>query len=221
MKRAGMWTAAGLGALTLLTGCAQRPIAQVRADANALYFDGRAEAAQDYYEEVVDRRPGDAQGHYELGRNLMALRRHAEAREQVILAYNLEPSNMTYFDGMADAYAASGDENALFQVLEHRIRDRGGAADYLAMGRYSQRLGHADEAERAFLGAAEIDGGQTPEPQRALAAFYRSIGDRDNEVKRLRMLLWFDPNDAEVTARLRQLGEIPGPSFVLEPAGRE
>lgn len=219
MKRVGAWATVGL--MVALVGCGQRPISQVRAEANHYYFDDQPQLAQPFYEEVVERRGGNAQGHYELGRNLLALGRASEAREQMILAYNLEPANPTYFDGMADAYVAAGNEEDLFQALEHRIRDRGGVEDYIAMGRYAQKLGHADEAERAFLSAAEVDGGRTVAPQQALAAFYRSIGDEASEIERLRMVLWFDAHDAAVTGRLRELGQIPGPSFVLAPAGRE
>lgn len=221
MKRAGAWTALAAGLSVAIAGCSQRPIAQVRADANASYYGGDYQAALPLYEEVVNRHPGDAQGHYELGRNLLRMGKASEAREQMILAYNLDPSNMDYFDGMADAYVAAGNEDELFNALEHRIRDRGGVADYMAMGRYAEKLGHADEAERAYLSAAEIDGGKSKGPQMALANFYHSIGDKKNEIKRLRMVLWFDPSDAEINTRLRELGEIPGPSFVLAPAGRE
>lgn len=210
----------GLVVLAGVAGCG-RSIAEVRAGANDYYFDGNYAEAQPLYEEVVERRPGDAQSNYELGRNLLALGQFSEARERMILAYNLEPSNEKYFQGMADAMAAAGNEDDLFDALEHRIADRGGVEDYIMLGRYAQRIGKADEAERALLSAAEIDGGETVEPQKALANFYRSIGDRDAEVRRLRMMLWFDKNDAEVTTRLRELGEIPGPTFALPPAGRE
>jgi tetratricopeptide (TPR) repeat protein len=222
MTRAAIWTAAaGVGLMAMLAGCAQRQVAQVRADANALYFNGAHQQAQPLYEEVVQREGGGARGHYELGRNLLALGRSGEAREQMILAFNLEPANLGYFDGMADAYVAAGNEEDLFEALEHRIRDRGGVDDYLVLGRYAQRLGHADEAERAYLSAAEIDGGSTRAPQEALAGFYRAVGDVPGEVRRLRMVLWFDATDVAVANRLRELGEIPGPSLALEPVGRE
>lgn len=214
--------ALGVGALSLVLGVAgcSRPLSQVRAGANQYYFDGMYADAQPLYQEIVDRRPGDARSNYELGRNLLAMGQITEARERMILAYNLEPSNETYFAGMADALAAAGNEDDLFDALEHRIADRGGVADYIMLGRYAQKIGKADEAERAFLGAAEIDRGQTAAPQKALAGFYRSIGDNDAEVRRLRMMLWFDSQDAEVNARLRELGQIPGPTFALPPAGR-
>lgn len=221
MNRAMLSVVMGLIFGAGLAGCAQRPLSSLRADGNYYYYRGEYASALPYYQEVVDRKGGNAQGHYELGRTLLALGRASEAREQMVLASSLDPDNMDYFDGLADAYVATGDEDDLFQALEHQARDRGAVADYLRMGRYAQKLGHADEAERAFLGAAEIDGGQTRKPQMALAEFYRSIGDKDNEVRRLRMALWFDPADHEVETRLRELGQIPGPTFVLEPAGRE
>ena len=225
MSRAGRVArtgAFGVGVLSLVLGVAgcSRPLSQVRAGANQHYFDGRYADAQPLYQEIVDRRPGDARSNYELGRNLLAMGQITEARERMILAYNLEPSNETYFEGMADALAAAGNEDDLFDALEHRIADRGGVADYIMLGRYAQKIGKADEAERAFLGAAEIDGGKTAAPQKALAEFYRSIGDTDAEVRRLRMMLWFDRQDAAVNARLRELGQIPGPTFALPPAGR-
>lgn len=221
MRRAAVLTGLILGVAGGLTACGPRPLSMVRADANYHYFRAEYQEAQPLYEEVVQRRAADAEAHYELGRNLLALGRATEAREQMILAYNLQPQNETYFEGMADAYVAAGNEEDLFDALEHQIRDRGGVADYLRFGKYAQKLGHADEAERALLGAAEIDGGRTIEPQLALADFYRSVGDRENEIRRLRMALWFDPSDDEIEARLRELGQVPGPTFVLEPAGRE
>ncbi|HZW10398.1 MAG TPA: tetratricopeptide repeat protein [Phycisphaerales bacterium] len=221
MRRAAVLTGLMLTIAGGLTGCGARPVSMVRADANYHYFRGEFAEAQPLYEEVVDRRAAHAEAHYELGRNLLALGRASEAREQMILAYNLEPHNEAYFEGMADAYLAAGDEEALFNALEHQIRDRGSVEDYLRFGKYAQKLGQADEAERALLGAAEIDGGQTPEPQLALADFYRTVGDRENEIRRLRMALWFNPSDAEIEARLRELGQVPGPTFVLQPVGRE
>ncbi|MBK7405569.1 MAG: tetratricopeptide repeat protein [Phycisphaerales bacterium] len=204
-----------------LAGCSQRPLSSLRADGNYYYYRGDYSSALPYYQEVVDRKGGNAEGHYELGRTLLALGRASEAREQMVLANSLEPENMEYFDGLADAFVATGDEDQLFQALEHQARDRGGVADYLRMGRYALKLGHPDEAERALLGAAEIDDGKTPAPQLALADFYHAIGDKDNEVRRLRMALWFDPADTEIQTRLRELGQIPGPTFVLEPSGRD
>jgi len=209
-----------------LAGCSQIhktfPTAEMtRANALTLASQGRYADAQPLFEQVVEQRNANAQAHYELGKNLLALDRPGEAREQMILAYNLEPANETYLKGLADALVASGDEEQLLAILNHRIEDEASAESYLLLGQYAQKIGHADEAERAYLAAADIAGDTSDKPQRALASFYRAIGDTPNEIKRLRMVLWFDPTDETVLRRLRELGQIPGPSFVLEPAGRE
>ena len=205
-----------------LVGCNQFKSAEmVRANALTLSTQGRYSEALPLYQEVVERRNADARAHYELGENLLALGRASEAREQMILAYNLRPGNEAYLNGLADAFVAAGDEDQLLALLNQRIKDNASAESYLRLGAYAQKIGHADEAERAYLVAADIAGTEDPMPQRALAAFYRAIGDTPNEIKRLRMVLWFDPSDATVQNRLRELGEIPGPSFVLKPIGRE
>lgn len=193
----------------------------VRAEANRLYHRGDYAGALPFNQEYVDRFPGNARGRYECGRTLLALGRASEAREQMTLAYNIEPSSEEYLLGLADAMVANDEPDALVALLRHQAEDRATPTDYIRLGTYARKIGHADEAERALLEAAELDGGKSPAPQRALAEFYRSVSDRENEVKRLRMLLWFDQNDAKALNRLRELGEVPGPSFVLEPVGRD
>jgi hypothetical protein len=78
-------------------------------------------------------------------------------------------------------------------------------------------MGDADGAEHALLTAAKIDGGKTAAPQIALADFYRSIGDKKAEIVRLRNALYLDPKNPEIPKRLRELGEIPGPSLAMPP----
>jgi len=193
----------------------------IRANALTLSTQGRYDEALPLYQKVVEQRNADARAHYELGENLLALGRASEAREQMILAYNLKPDNEAYLKGLADAFVATGDNDQLLALLNQRIEDEASAESYLLLGAYAQKIGHADEAERALLAAADIAGTEDPMPQRALAAFYRAIGDTPDEIKRLRMVLWFDPSDIAVQNRLRELGEIPGPSFALKPIGRE
>lgn len=204
-------TAAGL------SGCGQRPLSMVRADANSHYFNGRFEQALPYNREFVDRKPSDAQGQYELGRTLMALNRHGEARQHLTVAYDLEPRNETYVEALAESMLNAGDAEALYAFLRRRVSESGRVEDHLRLGRFAHRLGNADEAHRAFLNAAEVDGGRTVGPQRTLAEFYRAIGDQEREVERLRMVLFFEPDNPQASVRLRELGHVPGPSLALPP----
>ena len=65
--------------------------------------------------------------------------------------------------------------------------------------------------------AARLDGGQTVEPQIALADFYLAAGDEEKAIRRLRMALGIDAENEIAIDKLRSLGEIPGPSFALTP----
>ncbi len=206
-----------LAGISGLGGCGQRPLSMVRADANAHYFNGRYEQALPYNSEFVDRKPSDAQGQYELGRTLLALDRPGDARQHLTVAYDLDPRNETYVEALAESMLRSGDSESLYALLRRRVSEQGRVEDHLRLGRFAHRLGNADEAHRAFLNAAEVDGGRTVEPQRTLAEFYRAIGDDDREVERLRMVLFFEPDNPQTGARLRELGYVPGPSFSLPP----
>ena len=211
----------GAGAIVLITvagaGCAQRALSMVRADANTHYFHGEYGQALPLNEEYVRRRPQNAQAQFELGRTLLALDEPAQARESLTIANTLEPDNDDYLGLLAEAMFRNGEFDALDQLLQRQIAERRRVEDCTRLGRFAQRMGNVDEAQRAFLNAAALDAGENPEPQRVLAEFYRSIGDSENEIRRLRMVLYFDPDDPAATERLRELGQVPGPSFAIHP----
>ena len=87
----------------------------------------------------------------------------------------------------------------------------------LRLGQFASRVGHADEALTALKTAARLDAGKSVEPQLALASFYGSVNDKPNEIRRLRMASWIAPANIQAAARLRALGEIPGPSQAIQP----
>jgi cytochrome c-type biogenesis protein CcmH/NrfG len=109
----------------------------------------------------------------------------------------------------------------LHKFLRGLAQDRGGVSDWVRLGRFTARMGDADGAEAALTTAATMDRGQTIEPQLALANLYRSIGATEREKERLRMALYLDPKNEAVMQRLRELGEIPGPSLVLQPTEQD
>src|SRR5205823_861758 len=83
---------------------------------------------------------------------------------------------------------AGGREDA-FRLLRSVADGRGLPADHIRLGRFLALAGDADGAEHSLKQAARIDGGKTIEPQMALADFYHQIGDKQSELKRLRMAL--------------------------------
>jgi Flp pilus assembly protein TadD len=207
-----------LGQLATLGGCSdRRALRVVREEGDKAYRFQRYEQAREEFAEVVERDPTDWEYRAKLGETLLILGRPVQAREQLAVAYDLRPQNAEILEDYARAMLASEDFDTLHQVLLERARETQRVEDYIRLGEYDLRAGDADSAERALITAANIDQGQTPEPQLALATFYETIGDETQAVRRLRMALYTDPENPEANERLRAKGHIPGPTFALPP----
>jgi tetratricopeptide (TPR) repeat protein len=209
----------GLAALGLaLAGCnSPRPLIDIRADADEAFEAGQYDAALADYLLYVDRSPGDAAVQARLAETFLATNQPERAVEHAWRAYDLNPASDPIIETLALSMHKAEQSGELFQFLKEQTNTRGRVEDFLRLGRYSTDAGDADSAELAFKTAAELDKGRSLAPQLALAHFYRHIGDKEAELARLRMALYLDPINAEVNARLRELGEIPGPTLALRP----
>ena len=98
-----------------------------------------------------------------------------------------------------------------------RTIDRGRMQDFMTLADYSLKEGDLDEAQRAYLTAAKIDGGMSSRPHLELARLYLKIGDRKRARERLGMAYYADPKDPEVIEEIRKSGETPGPTFAVVP----
>lgn len=204
--------------LAAAAGCAaQRQLPMVRAAGNEAYWDGDYTRAFENYQEYVDRKPEDVQGRVDLGRTLLAMGRASEAREHLIVAYDREPQHPDLADLLARAMVEAGEPDRAEVFLSRRARDIGRWEDYMLLGRYNTLIGKPDEARVALVTAARLAGAERVEPQLALASLYRSVGDRPREIERLRMALWIQPENPAIATRLRELGEVPGPTLALPP----
>jgi tetratricopeptide (TPR) repeat protein len=178
---------------------------------------GKFDAAVKDYAEYVNRRPEEHQFRYEYGKALLAAGQANEAEKQLKIASDVQPMNDEYLDARAEAMFAAGEREELTSMLARNAAERGRVADYTRMGKYAAKMGHPDEAKEALLTAAKLDHGRSFGVQKDLADFYGSVGDKTNEVKRLRMAFFLNPADEQVAGRLRKLGEVPGPSAGLRP----
>ncbi|MEM8758468.1 MAG: tetratricopeptide repeat protein [Planctomycetota bacterium] len=202
-------------------GCQSQP------SANTLRFRGDLALEQkkffeavEWYEQYLRRRPGDGQARYSLGRAYLNLDQPSRAREQFIQGLELGATEGLFIDGIAETLVETGQRDELFRLLRRTAEQERNAENYIRFGRFAALVGDADTAEEAFLTAARADQGRTIEPQLALADFYASVNDTAQELERLRMALWVDPEHPDVQARIIGLGEVPGPAFVLQPAER-
>lgn len=212
---------AGLLLLSVAAGCSnQRALPVVHAAGNEAYVRGNYSQAVVEYREYLDRKPYDTVVRHKLAKAYLASGDPQLARENASICHDVDPANTDYSATLAEAMLKSNDLDGLFAFLRSEAALRQRPADHILLGQYLARVGTADEAEAAFLAAARLDRGQNLGPQWELANFYRTIGAADKETDRLRMILWLRPNDPEATARLRELGKVPGPSYALPPAER-
>lgn len=211
------------GALVLLSmplsGCATgRPLHLIKSDAMDHADVGEYDKAVADFEQYLDQRRDDYKVRFEYGKSLLKVNRPQDARREFAICTEAEPLNDLYWDFFSESIYQQKDYGELTTILEQRCRDRGLPSDYLRLGRYMNKMGHADDAQNAYLTAAKIDAGKTAAIQHELADFYGERGDKANQVRRLRMALYLDPQNKDWCDEVRRLGEIPGPSFWLPPA---
>lgn len=208
--------------LALLTGCTgPRPLHVVRSTADRAFSLERWEEAATNYEEFIERKPSEPEVRYRLGRSYIGMGNPKAAREHMRIACDVVPNNDQYIDGYAAALLGSDERDQLLNFLRTKANDRGKVSDFIRLGEYAAKVGHADEAIASLKTAARIDGGMTLPPQLALANFYGSIGEKDRQLERLRMAYFIAPGNPLVNDGIRAAGEIPGPTFALVPVERD
>lgn len=206
-----------LAPFALLACGLQRPLHRIRSDAILAAEHSKWEKAIADWDEYVNRKPDDDTARYELGRAYMAVGNHGAAQKQFGIAHDMRPLNDKYLDGLAESMFAGGQYDELTAFLNRQTSERGRVVDYSRLGKYAARMGHPDEAQQALLMAARVDRGMNFGPQKDLADFYGSIGDKTNQLRRLRMAWHLAPDEPSLIKALRELGEIPGPSVGLVP----
>ncbi|MEO1584140.1 MAG: hypothetical protein AAFR96_06160 [Planctomycetota bacterium] len=206
----------------LLSGCEAGPSVQaMRSQGDRALDDRDYAAAAEWYEMYVSRRPIDPEVRYRLGTAYLGLKKPIRAREEFLQGLEMDNDVDRYIEGIAAALVETGQRERLFGVLGEHARNTRQPTDYILFGKFAAIVGDPDTAEEAFLEAAKLDKGQTIPPQLALADFYGSLGDTDRELQRLRMALFLDTANEVVNTRIRNLGEVSGPTFALMPAERQ
>ena len=200
-------------------GCATRPIESVRTSADFQFQQEHYSQAAIGYTEIVDRAPGDWQAQYRLGLCELDIGNPDRARTALEIAHARQPANPDVVDALAEAMFRQGDERALMDLLSDRAEIEQTVRAWLRLGRYSAELGDADTALTAFETAIELDAGRSTDPYIQTALFSQQIGDLDGALRRLRQAYRINPGDPAVDQRLRDLGEVPGPTIGL-PSGR-
>ncbi len=207
----------GLLILAFLFGCGHRPTESLRSRGDFLYQRGDYAAAAEEYAEIADRYPGDWEAHYRLGLCRLELGELSAARRELEVAHTNRPRDPDVVDALAETMLLEGLEAELFSFVKQRAESERTVRAWLRHGRYAARLGDADSAQTAFETAIVLDGGRTVEPYLQTAKFAEDLGDMDQALRRLRQAYGVNPKDPRVNRRLRELGEVPGPTIALPP----
>lgn len=206
--------------LPLLVGCEAEPsVMRLHERGDRLAAVGNFERAAETYERIVARRPGDWEAQYELGRAYLELDRPEEARRALEIAHGLRPGNDDVADALARAMAAEGAANELYAFLRSRAETDRSPRHHLDLARYAMELGDVDTAQQAIRTAIAVDDGRGVEPYLFAASFQAQLGDREAALRRLKQAYGIAPEDPRVLARLRDLGEVVGPSYRGLPPG--
>jgi len=208
-------------ALTACTSGQGRPIDRVIVSGDEAFEQANYARARADYQEWVDRYPESAQARLKLGKTLLRTGETQEAATNLQVAYDLRPARDEdeVLDLLATALVEANRHDELFRVLEERVQLRGDVQDYLRLARFSLRAGDADRARQALLVADRLDAGRSPKVPAAWIAFAREVGDTELERRALTRLLAIQPGNEDARRRLRELGQIPGPTLAVEPEG--
>ncbi len=201
-----------------VVGCSKnRPLNIVRRDADWSMQSKDYPAAERDYQAYLDRKPEENAVRVQLAQAQLAQGKAREASNNLYVALDVEPMNDRIIDEYARALHQSGDKDALTAFVNRAASERQRVVDYIRVAKYMQAIGHPDEARQALLTAATLDDGKSFAVQMALADFYKTFGDRERYVRRLRMAYFLDSENAELAKTIREAGEVPGPTFALAP----
>jgi len=209
--------AALAGAAFSMVGCSSRSLVAVRDAGDQHYQYREYDAALKDYEEYIDRRPGNAHVHQMMGNTYVKLGKTALGCEQLKLAHALQLEDDGIFADLCSALYADKQYDELNRALRERTIGGGRMQDWALLASYADKLGDQDEAQRAWLTAAQVDGGKSVVPQLGLAKLYMKVGDADRARKRLAMAYYLDPTNTEIAEMARELNEIPGPTYGVVP----
>jgi tetratricopeptide (TPR) repeat protein len=207
----------GVLILVFLCGCGQQPVESLLSQGNRLYERGEYAAAAEKYSEITERTPGRWEAHYRLGLCRLEMDELSAAHRELEVAHTNRPQDPDVVDALAETMLLEGLEAELFSFVKQRAESERTVRAWLRLGRYAASLGDADSAQTAFETAIVLDGGRTVEPYLQTAKFAEDLGDMDQALRRLRQAYGVNPKDPRVNRRLRELGEVPGPTITLPP----
>lgn len=211
----------GLGAVGGLAWCLSMAACSARVPAESLaqraHFNFWAEnwqLAQEEYTELVDRYPDDWEYQFKLGTAALHNNDLDSARQYLSIAETLRPQDRVISLNLAETMYRQDDRDALFMFLVDRAESTQRSDDWLVLARYSLDLDDPDMARLAVQEALILDVSGSPAPHIVAAELSERMGDIDGALRSLKIAWTLDPENAQVQAMIRGLGEVPGPTML-------
>ncbi|MCH2161713.1 MAG: tetratricopeptide repeat protein [Phycisphaerales bacterium] len=178
---------------------------------------GQYEKAAEMYEAVLEREPGNEHALEEYGRCMLKLDQPAKAVTafSTVALSNPENSELVYL--LARAEVESGNYDRAFELLRVRANDNQDPVAWMLLAEYALQLDDPDTAESAISRAIKLVGSTSPRPYLLAADLAERLGNDQEALRRLRQAYGLATQDPEVDRRLREYGELPGPSITLAP----
>ena len=205
--------------LVLLTGC-RTPNSMLRQRGFVALQQDNPVAAYEQFAKAVAQDPTDWKAQYHLGKLLLERDQAVDAQlalEQARALRPDDPETPRIIDALAEAHYQQQRYESLHGLLAEATETFGQSHDYLRQGEYLTRIGEIDGAKLAYLKAVEFADPADVKPHVQLALFYEQIGNRDMALDVWQKAYPMAPGNAEVVAKLRQYGVVPGPTVGAPP----
>ena len=211
---------AGLGAGLMILACAgcvqrEQTLVSSRTSGDEALRRGQYSLAAAEYERYLEERPARREVMYDLGRAYEGMGQLSAAREAYTLAYEIDPFKTDYVDAVARTTAANGEIDAAFDLLEGIARETERSDAYARLGAFLLEHGFPDEGVLAYRLAASVD--PSAGAYLELAEVLKGFEDRAGALTALSHALWYDLENEDVRAMIRELGGVPGPTFAKSP----
>ncbi len=205
---------------TVLDGCKTMPptpTVVLQRDGDHAFEWGRYEEAASYYEQIIDREPGDSKAQEMFGRCVLAMGEPARAVDAFQIAVARRPGDRELLLLLSQAQFDAGQYDQAFELVRTWALDNGDSGAWTQLARFAMQTGDPDTARQAIERAIEADPTGSADPYLVAADLEESLGNTSQALRRLRQAHGIELRNQAILDRLRAYGEVPGPTLVLPP----
>jgi tetratricopeptide (TPR) repeat protein len=215
----------GLAVASLFAGCAELITYSKKSETEGdkLMAAGKVEEAAGAYRNATQQNPTAYESFYKLGGAYDQLGREQQALQSYRAAVDVAPkTNMAEdlafrekaVNGLATCIAKSASRDAEMNASTEKATKSGKAVDWYVVARTYVAAGDADNAIDAYDRAMLASSSQDQPIAKSFGLYLAQVGQNKRAEATLTKAYQLKPEDAEVSAALRKIGVVPGPSLL-------